>query len=272
MKTRGVVTFLSDYGLQDEFVGVCRGVMLRIAPQLRIVDVHHYILRQSIRHGAIVMQQAIRFLPDAVHLAVVDPSVGSGRRALAMESGDGQVFVGPDNGLLLPAVDQRGGVARAISITNDRYLLTPVSRTFQGRDVFAPVAAHVANGVDIAELGEPVAEPDLVRLEIPQAWIHDDHLHAEVLQVDRFGNLQLNFGSTDLAKVQTGDGRELEVRMEGHRVSVPWARTFAEVEAGDFVLVEDSYGHISLAVNKGDAAARLRAGAGSTAIVGPSGG
>ncbi len=269
MPKREIVTFLSDYGLQDEFVGVCRGVMMRVAPHLRVVDVHHNILRQSIRHGAIVLQQSIRYLPDAVHLAVVDPSVGSHRRALAIESGDGQIFVGPDNGLLLPAVEERGGIRKATEITDERYLLVPVSRTFQGRDVFAPAAAHLANGVALEDLGPAVEPSALIRLELPQAWMHDDHLHAEVLQVDRFGNLQLNFGRTDLSKLEVADGQPLEVRMEGHRISVPWGGTFSDVTPGDFVLIEDSYGYLSLAVNNGDAAARLRARAGSTTIVGP---
>lgn len=269
MERRQIVTFVSDYGLQDEFVGVCHGVMVRIAPDLQVIHINHNVLRQDIRHGAIVLEQAVRFLPDAVHLAVVDPSVGSARKALVLESGWGQVFVGPDNGLLIPAAEASGGIKRAFEITDRRFMLTPVSRTFQGRDVFAPAAAHVASGVDPIELGPAVAPEDLVPLEIPSAWVHDDHLHAEVLQVDRFGNLQLNFGANHLDDVGLAQNGSLEVRLEGHRLEVPIGSTFAAVEAGEFVLVEDSYRHLSLAVNKGDAAARLRARAGSTAIVGP---
>jgi S-adenosyl-L-methionine hydrolase (adenosine-forming) len=266
---RNFVTFLSDYGLQDEFVGVCHGVILGIAPDIRIIDVHHYILRQQVRHGAIVLQQSISYLPPSVHLAVVDPSVGSGRKAVVLETEAGEVLIGPDNGLMLPAASNCGGVTRAFEITNEHYLMTPVSRTFQGRDVFAPAAAHVAQGVDPAELGPPIEPSQLVRLEIPEAWAHEDHLHAEVLQVDRFGNLQLNFGRAALEEVDLGDGKRLEIRMEGHRLNVAYARTFSDVSPDDFVLIEDSYRHLSLAVNNGDAAGRLRAHAGSTAIVGP---
>jgi S-adenosylmethionine hydrolase len=269
VKRRDIVTFLSDYGLQDEFVGVCHGVMLSIAPFLKIVDINHQILRQDIRHGAVVLLQVTRYMPDAVHLAVVDPSVGSDRRAIAIESGWGETFVGPDNGLLIPAATARGGIQRAHEIADQRFMLTPVSRTFQGRDVFAPAAAHIASGVDPAELGPAVAPADLVPLEISQAWVHDDHLHAEVLQVDRFGNLQFNFDRPVLESAGIADLPRLEVRMEGHRLQVEYAATFASVPDGDFVLVEDSYRHVSLAINKGDAAARLRARAGSTAIVGP---
>ncbi len=269
MAPTGIVTFLSDYGLEDEFVGVCHGVMLRIAPQLRIIHVHHNILRQDIRHGAIVLQQSIRFLPTAVNLAVVDPGVGSDRRAIAIESPSGHVFVGPDNGLLTPAADDAGGIARAVELTEDRFFLSPISHTFQGRDVFAPAAAHIASGVDLGELGPALDPGDLELLEIADAWVHDDHLHAEVLQVDRFGNLQLNFDRPSLEKVGLATGDSLEVRLEGHRLNVPFGTSFADVKTGDFVLIEDSYQHLSLAVNKGDAAARLRARAGSTAIVGP---
>lgn len=269
MKKREIVTFLSDYGLQDEFVGVCHGVMLAIAPYLKIIDINHQILRQDIRHGAVVLQQSIRYMPEAVHLAIVDPSVGSERRAVAIESGWGETFVGPDNGLLIPAAHERGGIKRAFSIEDQRFLLTPISRTFHGRDVFAPAAAQIANGVDPAELGPAIDAGDLVPLEISKAWVHDDHLHAEALQVDRFGNLQFNFDNSVLEAAGISGLPKLEIRMEGHRLQVPLAPTFADVPDGDFVLVEDSYRQISLAINKGDAAAKLRAHAGSTAIVGP---
>lgn len=269
MGKRQIVTFLSDYGLEDEFVGVCHGVILRIAPRVRIVDIHHNILRQDIRHGAVVLEQSIRYMPDSIHLAVVDPTVGSDRRALAIETTWGEIFVGPDNGLLMPAADVTGGVRRAYELTDERFMLTPVSRTFQGRDVFAPVAAHIANGVDISELGPELPAEDLVPLEIPVAWVHDDHLHAEVLQVDRFGNLQFNFGTESLVQVGLENGRRLEIRIEGQRLHIPFGRSFADVKPGEFVLVRDSYQHLSLAVNKGDAAGRLRAGPHSTAIVGP---
>ncbi len=269
MPKRQIATFVSDYGLEDEFVGVCHGVMLRIAPHLRIVDVHHNVLRQDIRHGAVVLQQSVRFLPDSVHLAVVDPSVGADRRAVVIETAWGEIFVGPDNGLLLPAAEITGGITRVFELTDNRFMLTPVSRTFQGRDVFAPAAAHIANGVDPAEFGPEVSSTQLVRLEIPSAWVHDDHLHAEVLQVDRFGNLQLNLGTDLLDELGLANNGLLEVRLEGHRLHVPYGTTFADVAAGEFVLVEDSYRQLSLAINKGDAAARLRARAGSTAIVGP---
>jgi S-adenosylmethionine hydrolase len=269
---RDVVSFLSDYGLDYEFVGVCHGVMLRIAPHIRIVDIHHNILRQDIRHGAIVLEQSVPYMPDSVHLAVVDPTVGSHRRAVVLETAWDEIFVGPDNGLLIAAAERSGGIRRAFEIKEQAFMLRPVSRTFQGRDVFAPVTAYIANGVDPSELGPALELAALQRLEIPRAWPHDDHLHAEVLQVDRFGNLQLNFSRKQLADVGLEDGGRLEVRLEGHRLQVPLGATFADVEQGQFILVEDSYSYLSLAVNKGDAGAQLRAHAGSTVIIGPSDG
>ena len=269
MPKKDIVAFLSDYGLEDEFVGVCHGVMLGIAPHIRVIDVHHNIVRQDIRHGAVVLRQTSRFLPEAVHLAVVDPSVGSRRRAIAVETRWGEVFVGPDNGLLIPAALDRGGIKAAYELSDARFHLTPVSRTFQGRDVFAPVAAHLANGTSPADLGEVIPPDDLVQFEIPEAWIHDDHLHAEVLQIDRFGNLQLNFLREALEKIGLPEGSLLEVRLEGHRLRVPFGATFADVKPGEYVLVEDSYHYLSLAINKGDAAGKLRANLGSTVIVGP---
>lgn len=272
VKNPGIVTFLSDYGLEDEFVGVCHGVMLRIAPHLKIIDIDHNILRQDIRHGAIVLQQSLPFLPDSVHLAVVDPTVGSGRKAIAIETGWGEHFVGPDNGVLIPAAESSGGIKRVHEITDESFLLRPISRTFQGRDVFAPATAHLAAGVDPSDLGAELKIDELVPLEIPAAWIHDDHLHAEALQVDRFGNLQLNLGRQQLAQVGLEDAARLEVRIEGHRLNIGLGASYSHVEQGEFVLVEDSYRYLSLSVNKGDAAAQLRARAGSTAIVGPSSG
>lgn len=270
MGKRDLVTFLSDYGLEDEFVGVCKGVMLMLAPHVRIIDLHHNILRHDIRHGAVVLRQSIDYMPEGVHLGVVDPLVGSSRQAVAIESKQGQIFVGPDNGLLMPAVEVCGGPRRAYKITDERFMLRPVSHTFHGRDVFATAVAHICNGVDPSELGEEIEVSELCGLQIPTAWVHDDHLHAEVLQLDRFGNLQLNLAPAQLEEVGLPCGTVLEIRIEGHRLKVPFSSTFADVEAGDFVVVQDSYRHLSLAINKGDAAARLRAVPGSTAIVGPS--
>jgi S-adenosylmethionine hydrolase len=160
------ITFTSDYGLDDHFVGVCHGVMARVAPRARVLDVSHAVAAQDVRQGAVVLAQAVPYLPRAVHLAVVDPGVGTGRGMVAVEAG-GQVLVGPDNGLLVWAAEALGGVERVHALENPAFRLAPVSRTFHGRDVFAPAAGHLAAGVDPAELGPGLDPGGLVRLERP---------------------------------------------------------------------------------------------------------
>ncbi len=263
-----VVTFLSDYGLEDEFVGVCHGVMFAIAPHVSIVDIHHNIRRHDVRQGALVLGQSVRFMPPGVHLAVVDPGVGSERKALALQTSSGAVLVGPDNGLLVPAATACGGIERAVEIRNEAFLLTPVSSTFHGRDVFAPAAAHVAGGLDPVELGPTVPSGELVPIELTHALAGAGSVRAQVLQIDRFGNVQLDARRSDLVTAGLGESAELEVQVEGRRLRVPLAKTFAAVERGELVLVEDSYGYLALAVNRGDAGLQLGARPGSRVVLG----
>ncbi|MDQ4143595.1 MAG: SAM-dependent chlorinase/fluorinase [Actinomycetota bacterium] len=272
MSKRETVGFLSDYGLEDEFVGVCHGVMLRIAPHVKIIDIHHNIRAQDVRHGALVLRQSMAFLPRHVHLAVVDPGVGSARRAVALQVASGAVLVGPDNGLLLPAAAASGGVERAVELTNEAFLLAPVSRTFQGRDVFAPVAAHVASGVPVSELGPDLAASELVPLSIPEARVEGELVHAEVLQIDRFGNIQLNARPPQVAAAGVAPGADARVVIQGREVTAPLRETFSAVGAGELVLVEDSYGYLCLALNRGRAADALGARPGARVTLASPGG
>jgi hypothetical protein len=256
-----IVTFLSDFGLEDDFVGVCHGVIKRIAPAAEIIDVSHGIAPQNILQGALVLRSTLRYLPEGVHLAVVDPGVGSTRRAVAIDSGDGRFFVGPDNGLLVPAAEEAGIVA-AHELTSEAHRLHPVSRTFHGRDVFAPAAAHLANGVPIEELG-PAADPaTLVRLAMPEPEV-GTKIRAEVLYVDRFGNIQLNLSPQHLEEAGIVPGRRLRLVVAGSPRQAVATRTFADAEAGELILYEDSYRNVSLAVSRGNAAETLGATAGS---------
>jgi S-adenosylmethionine hydrolase len=252
------ITFTSDYGLADHFVGVCHGVMARVAPGARVLDVSHAVGAQDVRQGARVLAEAVPYLPRAVHLAVVDPEVGTARGMVAVEAG-GQVLVGPDNGLLVWAAEALGGVGRVVALENPAYRLEPVSRTFHGRDVFAPAAAHVAAGVDPGELGPEVDPARLVRLERPAARVDGERVLASVVAVDHFGNLALDLRPEDLegAGVAAGDAVEVRAGGRAHRVVV--AETFASVAAGELVLHEDSFGSLALAVNQGRAAGRLGA-------------
>jgi hypothetical protein len=162
-----VITFLSDYGLHDDFVGVCHGVIAMICPQARVIDITHGLPRQDVRAGAISLAGALPYTPQGVHLAVVDPDVGAQRRAVALRLADERVLVGPDNGLLWLAAEQSEGVVEAVDIARSPYRLEPVSATFHGRDIFAPVAARLAAGAPLAESGDPLDPTELVRLELP---------------------------------------------------------------------------------------------------------
>jgi S-adenosyl-L-methionine hydrolase (adenosine-forming) len=255
------ITFTSDYGLEDHFVGVCHGVMARVAPAVRVLDVTHAVAAQDVPQGALVLAQAVPYLPRAVHLAVVDPGVGTGRGMVAVEAG-GQLLVGPDNGLLVWAAEALGGPERAHALQNPAFRLAPVSATFHGRDVFAPAAAHLAAGVDPAELG-PAVDPDrLVRLERPAARVDGDRVVGGVVAVDHFGNLALGLRRHDLEPVGVAAGDPVEVRVGGRAHRAVFAETFASVPAGELLLHEDSFGSLELAVNRGRAADRLGAGPG----------
>src|SRR6478672_8640206 len=184
------ITFLTDFGLEDDFVGTCHGVMKRLAPEVEIIDITHGISPQAVLQGALVLRNTIPYMPEGVHLAFVDPGVGSSRRPLVLRDAVGRLYVGPDNGLLVPAAETNG-LESANELANSAYALESVSRTFHGRDLFAPAAAHLALGVDPAELGPPLGLDALVRLDLPVPEVGVDAVRAAVLYVDRFGNMQL---------------------------------------------------------------------------------
>src|SRR3954451_7467964 len=247
------VTFLSDFGLQDDFVGTCHGVIKTIAPEVQIIDVTHGISPQHVLQGALVLANTTPYMPQGVHLAVVDPGVGSSRRALALRSGDGRFFVGPDNGLLLPAAERLGGIEAAHELTNPEYMLEPVSRTFHGRDVFSPAAAHLASGVEPGEFGPPLDVEMLVRLDLPEPDVSRGRVRATVVDVDRFGNVQLNLRREHLETAGIEPGRRVELELALDRYYAVAARTFADARRGDIVLFEDSYRNVAIAINGGNA-------------------
>jgi S-adenosylmethionine hydrolase len=258
-----VITFLSDYGLADEFVGICHAVMVAICPEARVIDVSHGIPRHDVRAGALILRGMVAFtLAGAVHLAVVDPDVGAQRRAVALRAADGRAFVGPDNGLLWLAAEASGGVVESVDIARSPLRLEPVSATFHGRDIFAPVAAHLAAGTPIAEVGDPCDPDDLVRLELrAPRFLDDGTVEASAIYVDRFGNVQLNVEHEELARSALKLGRALELDVGSgsvHRAT--FARTFAEVEPGALLVYEDAARRLAVAVSHGDAARRLGVG------------
>jgi S-adenosyl-L-methionine hydrolase (adenosine-forming) len=248
-----VITFLTDFGLADDFVGVCHGVMKRIAPDCEIIDITHGVAPQAVLQGALTLANTVPYMPAGVHLAVVDPGVGTGRRALALRSGDGRFFVGPDNGLLLPAAERLGGIEAAHELTNPEYMLEPVSRTFHGRDVFSPAAAHLASGLEPGELGPPLDVEMLVRLDVPKPDVSRGRVRATVVDVDRFGNVQLNLRREHLETAGIEPGRQVELELALDRYYAVAARTFADARRGDIVLYEDSYRNVAIAINGGNA-------------------
>jgi S-adenosyl-L-methionine hydrolase (adenosine-forming) len=255
------ITFLTDFGLQDDFVGVCRGVMKRIARDAQILDVTHGIAPQAVTEGALTLARAVPFLPVAVHLAVVDPGVGSERRAVAIRTAAGRLYVGPDNGLLTLAAD-RDEIEGARSLTNPLYHLEEVSRTFHARDVFAPVAAHLAAGAHFDDLGDEVEPATLVRLDLPRAVVRAGELHATILEVDRFGNLGLNASADEIAELGVRPGDTVELAFELTPYYAVVGETYADAVRGELILYEDSYGAWAIAINGGNAAALTEAAPG----------
>ena len=261
-RVRSVVTFLTDFGLQDDFVGTCHGVIARIAPDVRVIDVTHGIEPQAVMQGAIVLRNTAPYLPVGVYLAVVDPGVGGTRRAVAVRSRDGRTFVGPDNGLLMLAADAAGAEA-AHELVEPRFRLAEVSRTFHARDIFAPAAAHLASGVDISELGPPVDLGDLVRIDVPEPVVGRTQISTTVLVIDRFGNIATNAKRDQVAALGLKAGDRLEIRLTLDRYYAVLADTFADAGPGELLLYEDSYGLMTLAISRGDAAGLTGVTAGS---------
>ena len=253
-----IVTLLTDYGDDDEFVGVCHAVIRGIAADVPIVDLTHGIPTYGVRQGAIVLRNALPYVPVGVHVAIVDPQVGTERRGLAVRTGDGRALVGPDNGLLSLAWEKCGGVVEAVDITRSPHRLEPVSATFHGRDIFAPVAAQLATGAELADAGQHVEPDELQVLAMPRPQVSEGEVLAHVLLVDRFGNASLDIGHGDLAGSGLSLGKPVEIEVGGERFIATFVQTFADVRPGDVILYEDAYRMLAVAVNRGDAAAALK--------------
>jgi S-adenosyl-L-methionine hydrolase (adenosine-forming) len=267
--TLDTISFLSDYGTADEFVGVVKSVIRSLNPEVAVVDISHEIPPYNTRAGALTLARSVQYLCPGVVLAVVDPGVGTSRRGVAIEVGDGQSYlVGPDNGLLAPAVGMVGGATAAVELTNPEYQLPAPGATFAGRDIFAPAAAHLCAGVPLTELGHPVDPADLLPGVLGLPREEEGSLIGEVFWVDRYGNCQLNIGPEEVA----GWGDRIRVSWEG---PTPGSRTatladsFAEVGKGQVGLVQDSYGLLALAVTEGSAAERLGLASGDEVTLTP---
>ncbi len=264
------ITFLSDYGYEDEFAGVCRAVIARIAPESKLIDLTHGIPRHDVRQGAAVLANAMPFTPPGIHLAVVDPEVGTERRAVAIRvAEDDRVLVGPDNGLLWPAIERLGGAVEAVDVSRSRLRLEPISATFHGRDVFAPVAAHLAAGAPLSEAGERIQAESLVTLKASRPEVGSDQVVAHVISVDRFGNAALDLADRHLPASGLRMGRSVALEAHGQSREAVFALTFADVGEGELLLYVESYGSVALAVNRGSAAAELRLTPGDEVVLRP---
>lgn len=265
------ITFLSDYGTDDEFAGVCRAVIARIAPAAQVIDLTHGIPRHEVGQAAAVLANVLPYTPPGVHLAVVDPGVGSQRKGVAVRvAEEDRVLVGPDNGLLALAIERLGGAVEAIDVSLSAARLEPISATFHGRDVFAPVAAHLALDEALDELGEPLDPTTLIPLDRADPVIEPDRrVVATVAYVDRFGNVALGLTADQLLDSGLKLGRRVWVEAAGVTLDAVYALTFTDVPAEALLLYLDSYRNLALAVNRGSAADRLAIAAGDRVVLRP---
>lgn len=252
------ISFLTDYGLKDEFVGVVKSVIWSIAPEVRIVDITHQIAPHDVRAGGLSLARSAPYLNPGVALAVVDPGVGSSRRAVAVEVGDGaSILVGPDNGILAPTVALVGGATAAVDITDSPLRLDPPGPTFDGRDLFGPVAAHLAAGAALDAVGSPIDPAALLPAVLPVSAREGEAIVAEVLWIDRFGNMQLNLDPDELEapgySMLIGEQRR-PVRRIDH---------FDQLGSGEIGLMTDSNGMVAVVVHRGSAATELRTSEGA---------
>ena len=267
-QTQPWLTFLSDFGFEDAFLGVCKGVIARTAPDVRVLDVLHLVNPQDVEQGASALASALPYLPvPAVHLALVDPFRASPARGIAVRTADGSTFVSPDNGLTSLAWDVAGGAVAAHQLDNPELWHPVPARTFRGRDVFSPVAARLAVGLPIEQVGTRLDVAELERLVVREPTVEDDHVHGEIAQVDHFGNLTLNLQRCHLEGAGIALGDSVELRCGGKTLVVPFLLTYGEAGRGRLVVCEDSFGTVTIAVNAGSAAERLRAGRGEPLVL-----
>jgi len=250
-----LVTLLTDFGHRDPYVACLKGVMLSINPNLKIVDITHEVPKFNIRYGALILKNVVAFFPpQTIHMAVVDPGVGSGRRAIIVETEKGYFLVGPDNGLLYPAAIE-GGIKKVVEITNEDYFLKPASITFAGRDVFAPVAAYLTLGMPITRFGSEI--DDMEKLLIPVPKFKGGNLEGEVIAIDSFGNIITNITQSYLIK-KLKVGNMISVNLKGKEVSLPFVKTYSDVPKGNLLALIDSFGYFEISINMGSAADLLK--------------
>lgn len=266
MTDRPFISFMTDFGVGSSAPSVCRGVMLGIAPNARLVDVTHAVRHFAVRDGAFLLARSVPYFPVGVHVAVVDPGVGTARRPIALQAARGDFLVGPDNGLLVPAARILGGIVASRALENRALFLPTVSNTFHGRDIFSAVAAHLASGTPFESVGPSLDSAEITDLVLPPATPREGGLDTSVLLIDAFGNCRLAGETADLVAafgpLESGQGFVLVLpKRDPHaavRIPIPWVATFGDVPVGSALLFEDAdYAGPALAVNQGSAAERF---------------
>lgn len=250
------ISFLTDYGLADEFVGVVKGVIRQLAPETVVIDISHDVAAHDTRAGSLVLTRAVQYLPDGIVLAIVDPGVGTARRAIAVEVSNDSchlIFVGPDNGLLAPAVAMSGGAVRAFQLTNTELHLDAPGATFAGRDIFAPVAARLSAGFPLDLVGEPIDPNSLLPAVLPLSQSEHGELQGEILWVDRFGNAQINIDPVEVEPF----GDVVSLRFGAANRTARVVRAYGELRTGEIGLVVDSYGLFSISLDRRPASTDL---------------
>ena len=264
-----IITLLTDFGTEDAYVGMMKGVILSINPQAVIIDITHHIDPQDVIQAAYIIKSSYRYFPEGtVHLLVVDPGVGSDRAIVALEM-MGHIFLAPDNGVLTLLMDE-GETDSIVSVENRRYFLEPVSRTFHGRDVFAPVGAHLCRGLDIKNLGSPLDQQNLVHLKILKPYISgNNQLVGTVVWFDRFGNCISNIDAALLKKMdKSGSGKMLEIKI-GKNIIKGVSLSYADTEPKNPLAIIGGFGYLEIALNKGNAKHALGIEKGDTITLTP---
>lgn len=261
------ITFLTDFGLSEECVAVCKGVIYSVSPDFRVIDISHNIPPYNIRKGAFVLSQAVKWISADVHLAIVDPGVGSERRALILETEKGYL-VGPDNGLLIPASDNLGGIERVVEIQNRKYFLPEVSSTFHGRDIFSPVTAHLCKGIPINEFGPEIAASELSTAPWSKPRLEDDKLLLEIIDIDNFGSARLNYFKDEQIenfKIKIGDSAHIMIEEREYKLKL--VTSYSDISEGETGLIYDSTNCLTIFTNKSNAASELKLLTGSNVII-----
>ena len=243
---------LTDFGTEEEYVGVCKVVMKNISPDVEFIDISHSVGKFNVRDGALMLLNFGKYSPQTIYFAVVDPGVGSERKPLVIETERGDILVGPDNGLLIPLA-RSFGIKCAVVIKNRQYMLPRISKSFHARDIFAPICAYVSLGVPTEDFGEPIPESKLVDMRVGEAIWKDGAIQGHVLRIDRFGNVQTNIDAFLLERIGAKKGDQLVLEFSENHNIVPFVETFADVSPNELLFYVDSDGKLSLSLNMGSA-------------------